>query len=617
MRKLSGYSSRILLITIFITALFLHGCTKKIEEKPMGEQGTRTIFIYMCGSTLETKAGAASKNISDMLRCTISDNTSVIIQTGGSKKWRSHGINADMSQRYLIKNGELVLLSEDKAVNMGKSETLQDFLSWGIENYPAEKMGVIMWDHGGGSLTGVCFDEQYNMDSLTLDEIDKAFMAVKEKMTDRFEYVGFDACLMANYETAKIMSRYARHMIASEDVEPSGGWDYKSVVTGFGDENYYTDLLEGYGNKCEESGIHSYTLSDIDLNSFNSIDKASDNFFKSLSTTAQGGLKPVIDAVGDSIAFGYNSWVEGYSNLVDLADFARIIHSEELTNTIKQYVKCVNGEERRGAYGMSVYYPLGDTEDIEKYMELPVNETYSQFLRRHYSVDKNEELITFTDKGSNRNGELHVALSEESMQYMYDMEYHLFQFVEASEYVQAVYGIGSDNDIISEGEYGFTTSFGGKWVKMNDQFLNTTIVQRRENITIFSAPVKCNGETGTIRFVYDGDTGNINIQGFLAMNDSGASERLQQIVKGDIITILYDERTEDYSLNLLEGQTFEVNDTPNIVVGELPDGYYQSYIVVTDIFGKQYYSNDAVVVKRNGKMYVDVISEDVDHSILK
>lgn len=74
------------------------------------EDGTYTLMIYMCGSDLETKSGAATKNIAEMLSAKISEKTKVIIQTGGAKKWRNYGISPQYSSRYEIRNGELVLI---------------------------------------------------------------------------------------------------------------------------------------------------------------------------------------------------------------------------------------------------------------------------------------------------------------------------------------------------------------------------------------------------------------------------------------------------------------------------------------------------------------------------
>ena len=55
---------------------------------------------------------------------------------------------------------------------MGKSKTFQDFLEWGLTEYPAEKTAVIMWNHGG-AMQGVCSDENYNGDMFLCDETAK------------------------------------------------------------------------------------------------------------------------------------------------------------------------------------------------------------------------------------------------------------------------------------------------------------------------------------------------------------------------------------------------------------------------------------------------------------
>ena len=73
-------------------------------------------------------------------------------------------------------------------------------------------MGVVFWNHGGGSLSGVCCDEINENDALTLPEINSSLSSVYQNMTDQFEFIGFDACLMGTIETANIASTYARYM---------------------------------------------------------------------------------------------------------------------------------------------------------------------------------------------------------------------------------------------------------------------------------------------------------------------------------------------------------------------------------------------------------------------
>ena len=71
---------------------------------------------------------------------------------------------------------------------------------------------MILWDHGSGSINGVCFDEQYEYDSLSVAEMAAAFDRVYDSMTDRFEFIGFDACLMSTLEVANQLVPYARYL---------------------------------------------------------------------------------------------------------------------------------------------------------------------------------------------------------------------------------------------------------------------------------------------------------------------------------------------------------------------------------------------------------------------
>ena len=181
--------------------------TEEIPDNKPALSGS-TIFIYMCGSNLETKQGLAGKNIDELLKAEVGDDLHIVIQTGGAKTWRSHGIDATAAQRYEIKNGELRLLDTLTQLNMGEAQTLTDFLSWGQENYSADRNMLILWDHGGGSAKGVCFDENYSFDSLTLTELHTALENTKLKT--KFDIIGFDACLMASVETAAVVQGFCR-----------------------------------------------------------------------------------------------------------------------------------------------------------------------------------------------------------------------------------------------------------------------------------------------------------------------------------------------------------------------------------------------------------------------
>ena len=110
--------------------------------------------------------------------------------------------------------------------DMGDPRTLVDFVTWTVRNYPAKKYALILSDHGGG-WTGGFSDFSAPGSALTLPEIVSAIEEVRQATgVDRFEIIGFDACLMGQIEVFGSLYPYSNYMVASEEVIPAYGWSY-------------------------------------------------------------------------------------------------------------------------------------------------------------------------------------------------------------------------------------------------------------------------------------------------------------------------------------------------------------------------------------------------------
>src|SRR5690606_22703317 len=112
--------------------------------------------------------------------------------------------------------------------NMGDPATLADFIAYGLENYPADRGALDVWDHGG-AWPGFGPDDSHGV-VLTLPEIAQGLQgglarAGRQELT----MIGFDACLMATYEVAMITRPFGEYLLASEELEPGHGWDYAAL----------------------------------------------------------------------------------------------------------------------------------------------------------------------------------------------------------------------------------------------------------------------------------------------------------------------------------------------------------------------------------------------------
>lgn len=138
------------------------------------------VYWYLCGSDLETEGGCATADLSELMEVELPENVTVVIQTGGAAEWQNDVVDASKLQRFVYNSEGLQLVDEQPSASMGDSETLAAFLQFAKDSYPADKTAVVFWNHGGGSVSGAAFDELYDYDSLTLDEMYAAFSQVWE-----------------------------------------------------------------------------------------------------------------------------------------------------------------------------------------------------------------------------------------------------------------------------------------------------------------------------------------------------------------------------------------------------------------------------------------------------
>lgn len=357
-----------------------------------------TVFVYLCGSDLESNGGAATKDLAEMVGGAGSDNISFVVETGGAKQWATRGISTSKLGRYLVQNGAIMEVGSASAADMGDPKTLSDFLTWGIANYPAEHMALILWDHGGGTISGVCFDERNNYSSLSLRELDTALSTTLGSMWDKFEFIGFDACLMSTLEAANVLASYGDYMIASQESEPGNGWEYSSIVEYLA-KNPSTD-----GNELGKTICNSY-LASLDRNSkgfatlavvdLSEVDELIQNFYRFSQEMYESGsnqstLAAMTRGIRNVDNFGSNNWLEGYTNMIDLGGMVQACagatpSASDVLDSLNHAVTYqVRGTYHAACSGLSTYYPLKlqDSQELAIFQGVAANPSYLAYVDR-------------------------------------------------------------------------------------------------------------------------------------------------------------------------------------------------------------------------------------------
>ena len=186
---------------------------------------TITLLVYMCGTDLQD---AGCMDLVEMAEVEAGDAINVVVLAGGASEWDLEDLKGNTRNLAVIRDGYFEELEQWKQASMGSPESLKEFLEFGLTEYPADRTIVILWDHGAGSEGGVCFDETANDDGLTIVEINDVLNSLKKSVPDyHINIFGCDACMMATYEMAAMLSHHSiDYYVASEELEPVEGWYY-------------------------------------------------------------------------------------------------------------------------------------------------------------------------------------------------------------------------------------------------------------------------------------------------------------------------------------------------------------------------------------------------------
>lgn len=344
---------------------------------------TWSVFVYMCGSDLESNYGAATADIKEMIDAKPSDEVTVIIQTGGAQKWQNFGISANKLSRYILKNGELNLLEKLPQGNMGDGRTLYEFLEFCNKYYAADRQILLFWDHGAGSVFGFANDENYGFDSILLSELRGALSSVygDAPKSKPFELIGFDTCLMATVDTAASIEPFGNYFVASQEIEPGNGWQYTLWLSALANNTNMSTvelgktICDAYYQGCvDEDSEQTATLSLINLNKINPMIKAWNVFgmYALMQASENDAFYAAIGRAASRSENFSNSKSNGYSNMVDMGDFiskvsAASVERHPAADEMQKYLKeavlyQVSGPAHK-ASGLSCYYPFDSDQD--------------------------------------------------------------------------------------------------------------------------------------------------------------------------------------------------------------------------------------------------------------
>ncbi len=210
-----------------------------------------TVLLYM----------AADNNLAEMGRLDINSLESVaqpadlnlIVQADFPEGAKRYKIQQDNSEQITSP-----VLANLGTINSGDPNTLNSFIKWGFNRYPAQRKMLIIWSHGDSwykdnSGKWICPDDNaQDLISVSGGELVLALSGIPH-----LDILLFDACSMQCIEVINEIHSFADYIIGSEDLVPQYGFPYEDIIPLFnGDfdellaqipELYVSSYLPGQG----------------------------------------------------------------------------------------------------------------------------------------------------------------------------------------------------------------------------------------------------------------------------------------------------------------------------------------------------------------------------------
>ncbi len=251
-------------------------------------------------------------------------------------------------------------------IDMGDPQSLTDFIVWGAENYPAEHYMVVIGSHGGG-WRGIGPDDGVGESMLELPEIDAALADAQSQLgIEKFDIVGFDACLMGVTDVAVMLEPHADYVLFSQEVIPGNGWEYTNSIASMQANPDWdafqvgTSFIDNYMAYYAGKGARTKVdLSLVETAGLPTLLSSLENFSEVVKADTVELLSALGSARNNSQVFGSSlgDRADTYS-YVDLKDFMTWF-SVQTTITEDAYNAA---QEVLAAYDGAVVYSLADSK---------------------------------------------------------------------------------------------------------------------------------------------------------------------------------------------------------------------------------------------------------------
>lgn len=395
-----NWTARLLMAAAFVLVLVLF--TQPVRAFDNKAQKEWTFLLFLNGHNNLDSFG--EYNINQMEEVGSTDQLNMVVQWASLENGQTRRL---LVQKDNDKNTVTSPAVESLApVDMGDYKQLIEFIRWGVQNYPAKKYMIAVWNHGNGwyrlnqgqTPRDISYDDLTG-NQITTEQLGLAMAEAAKIIGHKVDIYGSDACLMAMGEVAAEMKNSVSYMVASQEVEPGYGWPYSTWMRKWAanktataaEVSVYltTEYLNAYNGGIY--GKRDVTFSAMDISKLDGLLQSVNKLNSSLVNLNAAEMKAVKSAAHSVQYFTYDDYRDLGQFSAKLANANVSINSSvfaEVKNSIEQVVVANGGTGTyKNVSGISVWLPVSVADlnsHQNRYSKLSFNQStqWLNFLQR-------------------------------------------------------------------------------------------------------------------------------------------------------------------------------------------------------------------------------------------
>jgi hypothetical protein len=429
------------------TTLVLSGCggggggsDDSSDGGNSGGETTPTWTVMVYGHADHNLTPNMLADLQEMVAVQTNDNFKIVLQLDlNDQTIADYGLADEIPggvHRGIIANADFQTQLSLGEQNLDDPAQLTDFITWTATNHPADRYGLVMWDHGGQWI-GFGGDTTNGTADAGIMQIKPMATAIKASLQanniSSLEFLAFDTCLMGGAEVLSDFTDITDILIANPEIDYGDGWDYNASLNWLASNPNSTGREFAVQEATTWSDHHLSASSDsndkafamhvvYDLSHYSSFEQQLLSFSQNL--VIAGEQESYADVRRNVTQYSINDIKSAGepTNFIDIGEFASSVKSnttntdlqssaDSLINSIDDLtVTVVAGSRKQDASGLSIWYPLNGSSsnaEFSDYQQLTLSQTaesgWDEFLtsiQTAYQGDQGQPVLTQETAGA-------------------------------------------------------------------------------------------------------------------------------------------------------------------------------------------------------------------------